>query len=197
MVCVPMELCPVHWTVSGNGGNSITMSYNLSQYFKTHILSAITVQWTGQSSIGTQTITLYYSSTTHPVASSHSIIIYQSANATYQYPVNLAESAPSSSPVTQSESIDQAMGWIAFGPQLYTKYSITLSGVPSGTGMYQQSLQIDPATYGINTAGSNVQFIAANGTLEYAWLQAINSTSASYWVKNYNGSSTIDMFHLT
>jgi hypothetical protein len=181
--------------VSGNGGNSITMSYNLSQYFKTHILSAITVQWTGQSSIGTQAITLYYSSTTHPVASSHSIIIYQSANATYQYPINLAESAPSSSHVTQSEQINEAMEWVALGPEAATKYSITLSGVPSGTGMYQQSLKIDPATYGINTAGSNVLFYdGSNNTELYAWLESINSTSALYWVKNYNASSTINMF---
>ena len=73
------------------------------------------------------------------------------------------------------------------------KFNITLSGVPSGTGTYQQLLTIDPATYDINSHGSNVLFYDPNGTELYAWLQSINSTSASYWIKNFNGSSTINM----
>ncbi len=78
--------------------------------------------------------------------------------------------------------------------QASATYPISLSGVPSGTGYYQQLLTIDnPAQYGINTAGSNIQFTAGNGTLLYAWIQSINSTSMQVWVKNYNSSSTIDM----
>ena len=73
------------------------------------------------------------------------------------------------------------------------KFNITLTGVPSGTGYYQQLLTIDPATYGINSQGSNVLFYDSNGTELYAWLQSINSTSASYWIKNFNGSSIINM----
>ena len=72
-------------------------------------------------------------------------------------------------------------------------YPITLSGVPSGTGYYQQLLSINPSEYGINTAGSNIEFSAANGTLLYAWIQSINSSAMQVWVKNYNGSSVIDM----
>ena len=58
----------------------------------------------------------------------------------------------------------------------------------------QQLLTInDPSKYGINTAGSNIQFSASNGTLLYAWIQSINSSAIQVWVKNYNGSSTINM----
>ena len=73
-------------------------------------------------------------------------------------------------------------------------YQITLSGVPSGTGFYQQLITIsNPSSYGINTAGSNVQFTAQNGTLLYAWEQSINSSALQVWVKNYYGNSIIDM----
>ena len=72
--------------------------------------------------------------------------------------------------------------------------TFTLSNVPSGSGFYQQLLTIsNPSSYGINTAGSNIQFVAGNGTLLYAWIQSINSTSMLVWIKNYNGSSIIDM----
>ena len=78
--------------------------------------------------------------------------------------------------------------------QASATYPISLSGVPSGTGYYQQLLTIDnPTSYGINTAGSNIQFTAGNGTLLYAWVQSINSTSMQVWVKNYNDSSIIDI----
>jgi hypothetical protein len=71
---------------------------------------------------------------------------------------------------------------------------IELSGVPSGTGMYQQLITINnPSDYNINSKGSNIQFTASNGTLLYAWIQSINSTTIQVWVKNYNGSSIIDM----
>ena len=76
-------------------------------------------------------------------------------------------------------------------------YPIELSGVPSGTGYYQQLLTIkNPSKYGINTAGSNIQFSASNGTLLYAWIQSVNQGTEdnfTVWVKNFNGSSTIDM----
>ena len=79
-------------------------------------------------------------------------------------------------------------------PNATHSYPITLSGVPTGTGYYQQLLNIsNPSQYGINTAGSNIQFTAQNGTLLYAWIQSINSTSMQVWVKNYNDSSVIDM----
>ena len=73
-------------------------------------------------------------------------------------------------------------------------YPISLSGVPNGTGFYQQLITINnPSLYGINKAGSNLQFTSQNGSLLYAWIQSINSTSMEVWVKNFNGSSTIDM----
>ena len=73
-------------------------------------------------------------------------------------------------------------------------YPIELSGVPSGTGYYQQLITIkNPSKYGINTAGSNIQFTASNETLLYAWIQSINSTTMQVWVKNYYGNSVIDM----
>jgi hypothetical protein len=73
-------------------------------------------------------------------------------------------------------------------------YPITLSGVPSGTGMYQQLLAINPSTYGISSSGGNVLFYdSSNDTPLYAWLQSISTTSASYWIKNFNGSNGITM----
>ena len=68
-------------------------------------------------------------------------------------------------------------------------------GVPAGTGMYQQLITINnPSKYGINANGSNIGFYdGSNNTHLYAWIQLINSTSMQVWVKNYNGSSTIDM----
>ncbi|WMT49953.1 MAG: PKD domain-containing protein [Thermoplasmatales archaeon] len=85
-------------------------------------------------------------------------------------------------------------GYGAIGLAGATVYPITLSGVPSGTGYYQQLLTIsNPSNYGINTNGSNIEFSAQNGTLLYAWIQSISSTSMQVWVKNYNDSSTIDM----
>ena len=51
----------------------------------------------------------------------------------------------------------------------------------------------DPSSYGINTAGSNIQFTASNGTLLYAWEQSINSSALQVWIKNYYGNSVIDM----
>jgi hypothetical protein len=74
-------------------------------------------------------------------------------------------------------------------------YPITLSGVPSGSGTYQQLITIkDPSKYGINANGSNIAFYdGSNQTELYAWEQTINSTAIQVWVKNYNGSSTIDM----
>ena len=73
-------------------------------------------------------------------------------------------------------------------------YPITINSPPSGTGNYQQLLTIsNPSQYGINKAGSNIQFSAPNGTLLYAWIQSMNSSSMQVWVKNYYGNSVIDM----
>ncbi len=74
-------------------------------------------------------------------------------------------------------------------------YPIYLSGVPKGNGTYQQLITIkDPSKYGINANGSNIAFYdGSNQTELYAWEQNINSTAIQVWVKNYNGSSTIDM----
>ena len=68
--------------------------------------------------------------------------------------------------------------------------SITISNQPT----YQQLLTItNPSQYGINKAGSNIQFTASNGTFLYAWIQSINSTSMQIWVKNFAGNSVVDM----
>ena len=79
-------------------------------------------------------------------------------------------------------------------PNYTSSYPISLTGVPTGSGFYQQLLTIsNPSQYGINTAGSNLQFSAGNGTLLYAWIQSINSTSMQVWIKNYYGNSVIDL----
>ncbi|WP_342813159.1 hypothetical protein, partial [Metallosphaera sp.] len=67
------------------------------------------------------------------------------------------------------------------------------SSLPTGTGYYQQLFTLKPSTYGINSAGSNVLFSLSNGTNLYAWIQSINSTSMSVWVKVPYGTSQIDM----
>ena len=93
-----------------------------------------------------------------------------------------------------SYSIPLADGTYGLGVNSVYTYPITINSPPSGTGYYQQLLTINnPSQYGINTAGSNIQFTASNGTLLYAWIQSINSTSMQVWVKNFNGSSQINM----
>ena len=74
-------------------------------------------------------------------------------------------------------------------------YLITLKGVPSGNGTYQQLIIINNySKYGINNNGSNIQFIVpSNSTTLYAWIESINTTTLQVWVKNYNGSGKIDL----
>ena len=74
-------------------------------------------------------------------------------------------------------------------------YLITLKGVPSGNGTYQQLITINNySKYGINTEGSNIAFYdGSNLTHLYAWIQSINITTIQIWIKNYNDSSKIDM----
>ena len=74
-------------------------------------------------------------------------------------------------------------------------YLITLKGVPSGNGTYQQLITINNySKYGINGEGSNIAFYDGNNlTHLYAWIQSINITTIQIWVKNYNDSSKIDM----
>ena len=74
-------------------------------------------------------------------------------------------------------------------------YYIELSGVPSGTGFYQQLITINnPADYGINSNGSNILFFDNSNLTElYAWEQSVNSSAIQVWIKNYNSSSVIDM----
>ena len=74
-------------------------------------------------------------------------------------------------------------------------YLITLKGLPSGNGTYQQLLIINNySKYGINDKGSNIAFYdGSNLTHLYAWIQSINATAMQVWVKNYNDSSVIDM----
>ena len=73
-------------------------------------------------------------------------------------------------------------------------YPINLTNTPSGSGYYQQLLNIpNPAKYGINSNGSNLQFTALNNTPEYAWIQSVNSTNLVVWVKNFNQSTVIEM----
>ena len=72
-------------------------------------------------------------------------------------------------------------------------YFITLSGVPSGSGTYQQLFTLNPSDYGINSQGSNIQFKASNGTDLNAWIENINATTMNVWVKNFDSSTTIVM----
>ena len=93
-----------------------------------------------------------------------------SQSITFQYGSNLTP-AEYSNKVTVLQS-----------PNATHSYPITLSGVPNGTGFYQQLLTIGNSTnpiskYGINSAGSNIQFAASNGTMLYAWEQSVNSSA--------------------
>ena len=74
-----------------------------------------------------------------------------------------------------------------------TSYLITLKGVPSGNGTYQQLITINNySKYGINDNGSNIEFFDySNYTHLYAWVQSITNTSIQVWIKNYNDSSKI------
>ena len=68
------------------------------------------------------------------------------------------------------------------------------SNISSALPSYQQLITIsNPAKYGINTAGSNIEFTASNGVPLYAWVQSINNTSMKIWVKNYYNDSIVDM----
>ena len=72
-------------------------------------------------------------------------------------------------------------------------YPINLTGVPTGKGTYQQLITITtPSKYGINSNGSNIQFIdPTNSTTLYAWIESINTTTLQVWIKNYNASDKI------
>ncbi|MEM3859899.1 MAG: hypothetical protein QW478_10945, partial [Candidatus Micrarchaeaceae archaeon] len=72
-------------------------------------------------------------------------------------------------------------------------YPITINTPPSGSGYYQQLFTLKPSTYGINSQGSNILFSLPNGTNLYAWIESINSTSMSVWVKVPYGTSTVVM----
>ena len=49
------------------------------------------------------------------------------------------------------------------------------------------------SNYNINSQGSNIQFISQNNSYLYAWLQNINTTTITIWIKNFNSSNTINM----
>ncbi|MEM3845200.1 MAG: hypothetical protein QXU98_05810, partial [Candidatus Parvarchaeota archaeon] len=73
-------------------------------------------------------------------------------------------------------------------------YPITINNPPSGSGYYQQLFTFsNPSQYGINSAGSNILFSLSNGTNLYAWIQSINSTSMSVWVKVPYGTSSVNL----
>ena len=78
------------------------------------------------------------------------------------------------------------------------EFPINLNNIPSGTGYYQQLITIGNASYpysnyNINSQGSNIQFISQNNSYLYAWVQNINTTTISVWIKNFNSSNTINM----
>ncbi|MEM0159824.1 MAG: hypothetical protein QW393_03650, partial [Candidatus Micrarchaeaceae archaeon] len=67
--------------------------------------------------------------------------------------------------------------------------------LPNGTVQYYQQLFTlsNPSQYGINSQGSNILFSLSNGTNLYAWIQSINSSSMSVWVKIPYGTSTVNL----
>ena len=78
------------------------------------------------------------------------------------------------------------------------EFPINLNKVPSGTGYYQQLITIGNTSYpysnyNINSQGSNIQFISQKNSYLYAWVQNINTTTISVWVKNFNSSNLINM----
>ena len=139
--------------------------------FKQPVSAPLLVTWQAVDQYGySQSITFQYGSKLTPTEYSNKVTVLQAPNSTYSYPISLS-------------GVPQVM-----------QYPISLSGVPTGTGYYQQLLTIsNPSSYGINKAGSNIQFTASNGTLLYAWEQSINSSALQVWVKNYYGNSVIDM----
>jgi hypothetical protein len=116
---------------------------------------------------------------------------------------NVTDSVVSSMTFASSEvpPVDTGMHMQIIGPSTIaatsgiTVHKITLSGVPSGTGTYQQLITINnPADYGINSNGSNILFFDNSNLTElYAWEQSVNSSAIQVWIKNYNSSSVIDM----
>lgn len=107
------------------------------------------------------------------VVSAFGILMSTSPNVTH------SRSAPIVSDATNSNTIYD--------------YFITLSGVPSGSGTYQQLLTLNPSDYGINSQGSNIQFKTSNGTDLNVWIENINATTMNVWVKNFDSSTTIIM----
>ena len=78
------------------------------------------------------------------------------------------------------------------------EFPINLNNVPSGNGYYQQLINIGNSSfpfsnYAINSQSSNIQFISQNNSYLYAWIQNINTTTITVWVKNFNSSNTINM----
>ena len=66
------------------------------------------------------------------------------------------------------------------------EYPIGLTNSGSNaTGTYQQMVTVSSSSIGYenNSAWSNIQFTYGNGTVIYSWLQSVNSTSATYWLK--------------
>jgi hypothetical protein len=71
-------------------------------------------------------------------------------------------------------------------------YPITITGSPSGTGTYQQLFSIVNYTkYGINSKGSNFIMSYSDGTNLYSWVQAINTTTLTFWSNIANGTTSV------
>lgn len=156
-------------TATVNGIATTPVNVNSNSWKLTSPQFALTfdilVVWTFYAPQITISETIQYAANYIPTTNSTYLVALYSNKATHSYPILLGVGL----------------------------YPINLTNVPSGSGVYQQRIEINMTMYSLNSQGSNIGFFAPNGTQEYAWLESINGTNATYWVKNYNGSSTIDM----
>ncbi|MEM0172906.1 MAG: hypothetical protein QXI16_00200 [Sulfolobaceae archaeon] len=80
------------------------------------------------------------------------------------------------------------------------QYPITFTNSPSGSGSYQQLINLTMSSYNINTTSiDNFLFSYTNGTFIYAWIESYNSTTLTVWLNLLNGTTEIylDVYSLT
>ncbi|MEM3846938.1 MAG: hypothetical protein QXU98_14685, partial [Candidatus Parvarchaeota archaeon] len=72
------------------------------------------------------------------------------------------------------------------------QYPITFTNSPSGSGSYQQLLNLTMSSYNINTTNpDNFLFSYTNGTFIYAWIESYTSTNILVWLNLLNGTTEI------
>ena len=167
-----------------NTGQAIWLNFSQSNVAISGV--SLNVNGLGVSPVEHSSTSYSYLSSSAGISTVNAVWTLTGGSLTYTYSVAYASKVI---PSNLSRSVS-----VLFSDNATHSYPITLSGVPSGNGTYQQLITItNPSQYGINSAGSNIQFAASNGTLLYAWEQSVNSSAIQVWIKNFNGSSQINM----